>query len=194
MVRFVPLQRISISRALVGMSLTLIEQPLCLVNLFEVLTRPFPEGKHRSLSSLEELSIIQGLVYCADHKRHWISISRTAPIAAWCIGSRDWDNPSHKCSEGRCRTSRPHQRLASLARLAEPTGGLDRPSADLWLPCAYGFGVSGGARKSEGKTGGADQVRSPVDRPPVRCTAWAPKPIASILQAALRSPFEGIID
>jgi hypothetical protein len=52
-VRFAPLQRISISRALVGMSLTLIEQPLCLVNLFEVLTRPFPEGKHRSLSHLK---------------------------------------------------------------------------------------------------------------------------------------------
>ena len=40
-------RRTSISQALVGMPLSFVEQLLRFVNLFDVLTRPFPEGKHR---------------------------------------------------------------------------------------------------------------------------------------------------
>jgi hypothetical protein len=40
-------RRTSISRALVGMLLSIVEQLLRFVNLIDVLTGPFPEGKHR---------------------------------------------------------------------------------------------------------------------------------------------------
>ena len=40
-------RRTNISRALVGMPSSLVEQLLGFVNLFDVLTRPFAEGKHR---------------------------------------------------------------------------------------------------------------------------------------------------
>jgi hypothetical protein len=40
-------RRTSISRTLVGMLLSIVEQLLRFVNLIDVLTRPFPEGKHR---------------------------------------------------------------------------------------------------------------------------------------------------
>jgi hypothetical protein len=40
-------RRTSISRALAGMPLSLVEQLLRFVNIFDVLTRPSTEGNHR---------------------------------------------------------------------------------------------------------------------------------------------------
>jgi hypothetical protein len=62
-----------------------------------------------------------------ERERPESSMSRMALFAAWRTGSQNWDNPSHKRVEGRCRTSGATSRLAHRGHRRSRLTGLDGP-------------------------------------------------------------------